>query len=64
MPELHKITIVVRGGQVVSVDGLPPGWDYELIDYDNCPQCGGADPDCELCKQEASCRVQHSSVSV
>ena len=64
MSEPHKITIVVRGGQVVRVDGLPAGWDYELIDYDNCPQCGGADPDCELCRQEANCRVQHSSVSV
>lgn len=29
------ITIVVRGGVVIDVEGLPEGYDYELKDYDN-----------------------------
>ena len=28
------ITIEIRGGCLVDVSNLPPGWDYELIDYD------------------------------
>jgi len=44
------ITVIVRGGQVVDVRDLPEGWDWELIDYDNCSDCGGSDPDCPTCK--------------
>lgn len=29
------ITIVIEGGCLVDVSGLPDGWDYELIDHDN-----------------------------
>jgi hypothetical protein len=29
------ITIEVRGGVVQEVSNLPPGWNYELVDYDD-----------------------------
>jgi hypothetical protein len=41
------IKIVVQGGVVVDVDGLPEGYVYEVIDYDS-PQY------CDLC-YEGNC---------
>jgi len=35
LPEKHTITIEIQGGCLIDVSGLPFGWDYELIDYDN-----------------------------
>jgi len=29
------ITVEVEGGVVQDVHGLPDGWDYEVVDYDN-----------------------------
>ena len=29
------VRIEIRGGCLANVSSLPPGWDYELIDYDN-----------------------------
>jgi hypothetical protein len=31
----RTVTIEVRGGVVQEVSNVPPGWDYEIIDYDN-----------------------------
>ena len=31
---MPTIRIEVEGGCVTNVSGLPDGWDYELIDYD------------------------------
>lgn len=31
----HEIRIEVLGGVVTSVSGLPDGWTYELVDWDN-----------------------------
>jgi len=33
--ETNTIRIVVRGGVVQDVAGVPPGWDYEIVDYDS-----------------------------
>ena len=32
--EMHTIKITVEAGCVVEVDGLPDGFDYEIIDKD------------------------------
>lgn len=29
------VIVTVEGGCVTDVSGLPPGWDWELIDFDN-----------------------------
>ena len=34
---MHTIKITVEGGCVVEVDGLPDGFDYEIIDKDELP---------------------------
>ena len=34
---MHMIKITVKGGCVVEVDGLPDGFDYEIIDKDELP---------------------------
>tara|TARA_R100000900_G_scaffold4646_1_gene5674 strand:+ start:625 stop:852 length:228 start_codon:yes stop_codon:yes gene_type:complete len=34
---MHTIKITVEGGCVVEVDGLPDGFDYEIIDKDDLP---------------------------
>ena len=34
---MHIIKITVEGGCVVEVDGLPDGFDYEIIDKDELP---------------------------
>ena len=34
---MHTIKITVEGGCVVEVDGLPDGFDYEIIDRDDLP---------------------------
>ena len=34
---MHAIKITVEGGCVVEVDGLPDGFDYEIIDKDDLP---------------------------
>ena len=47
----RQVIATVSGGELRHIEGLPPGWDYELVDFDRCPECGGTDPDCELCKQ-------------
>lgn len=33
--EPRTLCVEVRGGVVQDVHGLPPGWDYELADYDD-----------------------------
>ena len=47
----RNVIATVSGGELRHIEGLQLGWDYELIDFDRCPACGGTDPDCELCKQ-------------
>ena len=37
---MYTIKITVKGGCVVEVDGLPDGFDYEIIDKDNAPPDG------------------------
>ena len=34
---MYTIKITVEGGSVVEVDGLPDGFDYEIIDKDELP---------------------------
>ena len=34
---MYTIKITVEGGCVVEVDGLPDGFDYEIIDKDELP---------------------------
>ena len=34
---MYTIKITVKGGCVVEVDGLPDGFDYEIIDKDELP---------------------------
>ena len=34
---MYIIKITVKGGCVVEVDGLPDGFDYEIIDKDELP---------------------------
>ena len=34
---MHIIKITVEGGCVVEVDGLPDGFDYEIINKDELP---------------------------
>ena len=34
---MYTIKITVKGGWVVEVDGLPDGFDYEIIDKDELP---------------------------
>ena len=34
---MHTIKITVEGGCVIEVDGLPDGFDYEIIDKDELP---------------------------
>lgn len=43
------ITIEIKKGMLIDVRGLPPGYTYQLIDWDLCPECGGRG--CNLCKQ-------------
>ena len=35
--DMYTIKITVEGGCVVEVDGLPDGFDYEIIDKDELP---------------------------
>jgi hypothetical protein len=35
----RKIRIVIEGGALQNVENLPPGWDYELWDWDSCGPC-------------------------
>ena len=49
--EPRNVIATVSGGELQHIEGLPRGWDYETVDFDVCPSCGGTDPDCELCKQ-------------
>ena len=49
-PDKHTIRIVVSGGVVEHVEQLPMGFDYEVLDFDNCCECGGIEPLCDWCK--------------
>lgn len=49
-PSEHTIRIVVEGGCVRDVEKLPMGFNYEVQDFDNCPDCGGVEPLCDWCK--------------
>lgn len=44
------VTIEIEGGMLRDVTGLPHGWLYRLADFDVCPDCGGVDDECELCR--------------
>lgn len=46
-PKGGTIHIEIRNGALVDVEGLPPGWLYELCNWDVCSECGGLDPNCE-----------------
>jgi len=37
-PVSKTIRIEIRGGCLDEVSNLPPGWDYELVDHDNCEE--------------------------
>ena len=61
-----SILIIVQGGMVSSVENLPKGYDYEIIDLDiPCAQCdGGAGDivaDCPECKRLARLKVKYNS---
>lgn len=49
---MPTIRIEVEGGLVQEVKGLPDGWDYEVADFDVCPDCGDAEPLCVYCREE------------
>jgi len=51
VPPGGTITIEVKGGNLQDVTGLPEGWDYEKVDWDNCSTCGERDPECPDCKE-------------
>ncbi len=47
----EKIIVVVEGGCVRDVKGLPEGVDYTVADFDVCRECGLLDVDnCETCR--------------
>lgn len=50
---MTTITVVVEGGVVIDLEGLPQGWDYQVRDYDNCPGCGRCPPLCHACLADA-----------
>ena len=37
MPESNLINIIVNGGCVVEVEGLPENWEYAITDLDDNP---------------------------
>ena len=47
MKKNKTITIEISGGVLTNVQNLPKGWDYELIDHDNCE---AGDNPCKKCK--------------
>jgi hypothetical protein len=48
--EWRTAVIRVEGGAAQNVTGLPPGWHWDLADFDNCSVCGGLDDDCPNCR--------------
>jgi len=44
------ITIIVEGGTVQDVSGIPDEFGYQVLDFDNFPCCGGAG--CKECSQD------------
>jgi hypothetical protein len=42
-PQAGTIRIEVWDGVVQDVSNVPPGWDYEVVDYDHLTSWGSAD---------------------
>ena len=49
--EKKTIVIEVKGGLVIDVRNLPDGWNYDLIDWDVCSECGDSEPYFGKCKE-------------
>ena len=49
----YKNTIIVeiQSGEVEEVHNRPSDWDYVVLDWDICSECGHLPPYCDMCKE-------------